>query len=116
MTQSQNTQQKPPKTEVLRGRKILFEIVRSETYDYRLRNWEHLILLDSWNVVLQTRYKRRTSHYSSEHLETILIFRGAPSFYFIAKKSRATTPYGYVTLSKDGRTAFNHGTIIFLRR
>ena len=47
LTQSQNTQQKPPKTEVLRGRKILFEIVRSETYDYRLENWERLILLDS---------------------------------------------------------------------
>jgi hypothetical protein len=27
-----------------------------------------LILLGSWNVVLQTRYKRRASHYSSEHL------------------------------------------------
>ena len=36
--------------------------------DYRLLNWEGLILLGSWNVVLQTRYKRRTTHYSSEHL------------------------------------------------
>ena len=36
--------------------------------DYRLRNLEGLILLDSWNVVLQTRYKRRASHYSSPHL------------------------------------------------
>ena len=36
--------------------------------DYRLCNWEGLILLGSWNVVLQTRYKRRTTHYSSEHL------------------------------------------------
>ena len=36
--------------------------------DYRLGNWEGLILLGSWNVVLQTRYKRRTTHYSSEHL------------------------------------------------
>ena len=33
-----------------------------------LRNWERLILLDSWNMMLQTRYKRRTSHCSSPHL------------------------------------------------
>lgn len=30
---------------------------------------EVLILLGSWNMVLQTRYKRRTSHCSSAHLK-----------------------------------------------
>lgn len=43
------------------------------TITYRLGNLEGLILLDSWNAVLHTRYKRRASHYSSQHLKTIII-------------------------------------------
>jgi len=53
------------------GFDIFVEIVSLETANYRLRNWEGLILLVSWNVVLQTRYKRRASHYFSEHHRTM---------------------------------------------
>lgn len=65
---------------------------------YRLQNFEALILLDSWNVVLQTRYKRRTSHCSSPHLWIIKVGDGSrkcvsPSFSLNIIQTRQVQRY-----------------------
>ena len=65
---SKTNKKKNPGNIIFPGFDIFVEIVSPETSDYRLGNLEGLILLDSWNMVLQTRYKRRTSHCSSPHL------------------------------------------------
>ena len=65
---SKTNKKKNPGNIIFPGFDIFVEIVSPETSDYRLDNLESSILPDSWNAVLQTRYKRRTSHYSSEHL------------------------------------------------
>lgn len=61
------------RNEILRGWKIFLKLYVPKTYDERLDNWEGLILLDSLNMVLQTHYKRRTSHYFSSHIKTTCV-------------------------------------------